>query len=120
MKPTRELRFEMKSGIPSILSYLSSMTSLTSKQKRSLKGQAHHLEPVGFVGKEGVTSGLIESIQKALFDHELIKIKFVAFKAEKKKLSLEIAEKTESAHVDTLGHISIFYKGSRGKIKLES
>jgi len=93
---------------------------LTGKQRRNLKALAHHLEPVVFLGKEGLTPGLIESIGKALHDHELIKVKFVNLKDQKKELSLQIAEKTESTHVDILGHISIFFKSTQGKIKLDS
>lgn len=91
---------------------------LTSKQRRHLKSLAHHLEPVGFVGKDGITKGLIESIAKALYDHELIKVKFIALKDQKKALCPEIASQTQSSHVDTLGHIAIFYKSGRGKVSL--
>ena len=92
---------------------------LTGKQRRNLKALAHHLEPVVFVGKEGLTAGLIESVRKALHDHELVKVKFVNLKEQKKELSLEIATKTESTHVDILGHISIFFKSTKGKIKID-
>jgi RNA-binding protein len=95
---------------------------LTGKQRRHLKSLAHHLEPVLFLGKEGVTTGFVEGVEKALHDHELIKIKFVAFKDQKKELSLQIAEKTSSTHVDTLGHIGIFFKapvGKKGKISID-
>ncbi|MES2308981.1 MAG: ribosome assembly RNA-binding protein YhbY [Verrucomicrobiota bacterium] len=92
---------------------------LSGKQRRHLKSLAHHLEPVVFLGKEGITDGLIEGVQKALRDHELIKIKFVAFKDQKKELSLQIAEKTSSAHVDNLGHIAIFFKSTKGKISMD-
>ena len=96
-----------------------SLITLTGKQRRNLKALAHHLEPVVFVGKEGVTVGLTESIRKALHDHELVKVKFVNLKEQKKELSLLIAEKTESTHVDILGHISIFFKSTKGKIKID-
>lgn len=42
------------------------------------------------VGAKGVTDGLIGSVDLALADHELIKVKFVEFKEAKKEIAAEI------------------------------
>lgn len=48
---------------------------LTGKQRRHLRSLAHHLSPVVHVGKEGVTHALRRQVDRALDDHELIKVR---------------------------------------------
>jgi RNA-binding protein len=91
------------------------MDSLTYSVRKKLKAQAHHLKPVVMIGQKGLTDSLIKSIDKALFDHELIKIKFIDFKDEKKELADEIAEKTASIIIGLIGNILILYKENPDK-----
>ena len=86
------------------------MKTLSGSQKRSLKSQAHHLKPVVLVGRNGITDSLIEGLPHRLDDHELIKIKFIDFKEEKKDLAGEIVSRTASALVTLIGNIAIIYK----------
>lgn len=83
---------------------------LNSSERQELKKKAQHLEPVIWVGKEGVTDRLIVSISKALADHELMKVKFSAFKDEKKKLAPLIAEKSQSELVTLVGNVAVLFK----------
>jgi RNA-binding protein len=86
------------------------MEKLTNVQKKFLKGKAHPLEPVVMVGKNGVTQDLIKLTKDSLAAHELIKVRFVEFKEEKKRLALEIEEKTNSIMVGIIGHVAILYR----------
>ena len=47
------------------------MTTLSSAQRKYLRGLAHGLKAVSQVGKQGLTDRLTESIDTALADHEL-------------------------------------------------
>ena len=49
---------------------------LTAATKRKLRQTAHHLKPVVLVGQHGVTAPVIAEIERALTDHELIKVRF--------------------------------------------
>ncbi len=62
------------------------------------------------VGAKGVTDGLIGSVDLALADHELIKVKFVEFKEAKKEIAAEIAQATKSELVGLIGNIAILYR----------
>lgn len=84
--------------------------SLSNPQIRKLKALAQRLEPVVYVGKAGVTNELLASVEQALTDHELIKIKFTAFKEEKKSLAAEIAARTRSELVWIVGHVAVLYR----------
>ena len=86
------------------------MTELNGRQKRKLKSLAHHLNPVVQIGQKGLTEALIKAIDKALNDHELIKVKFVDFKDEKRELAEEVSSETGSALVGMIGHIAILFR----------
>lgn len=86
------------------------MEPLTGTQKRRLKSLAHHLDPVVYIGKQGITDSLIQATVQALADHELIKIKFVDFKEEKKELIGEVTARTGSALVQIIGNIAVVFR----------
>ena len=86
------------------------MNNLSSSQRSYLRSQAHHLEPVVFIGKHGIIDGTIESIERVLEARELIKIKFREFKDEKLSLSEKITELTNSQIVGVIGHTVIIFR----------
>ena len=86
------------------------MKKLTSAQRSSLKSQAHHLEPIVLIGKNGVTKGTLHAINKALESRELIKIKFREYKDQKHDISKNIISETSSHEVGIIGHTLILYK----------
>ena len=86
------------------------MNNLSSSQRSFLRSQAHHLDPVALIGKNGVTDGTINTIDKALDSRELIKIKFREFKDEKQILSEKVAKLTNSAVVGIIGHTLIIFR----------
>jgi len=86
------------------------MEKLKGSAKKNLRSQAHHLKPVVMVGRNGVSEQLIASVDAALKDHELIKVRFLDFKEEKKEIAEEIATVTKSEVVGIIGNIAIFYR----------
>ena len=86
------------------------MKNLNSSQRSYLKSQAHHLEPVIYIGKNGLTDGTIHSINTVLLSKELIKIKFLEFKDNKQKISKKIVTETLSLIVGIIGHNLILFK----------
>ena len=88
------------------------MKKLTGFQAKYLRGLAHALKPIVFVGQKGVTDALIASTEQAFDRYELIKVKFIDFKEKKQKK--EIAEaiemKTGCLLAGMIGHIATFYR----------
>ena len=82
----------------------------SNPQIRKLKALAQRLEPVLRVGKEGVTVAFLKSADEALEYHELIKIKFAAFKEQRHELAALIAGKTSSFLVSQVGHVAVYYR----------
>jgi RNA-binding protein len=88
------------------------MDRLKGFQKRFLRGLAHSLKPVVFVGQKGFTQSLADAMDDALDHHELVKVKFLEFKEKEKKLALvEQIEKAASCEmVGLVGHIATFFR----------
>ena len=93
------------------------MKDLTSAQKKFLKGLAHSLDPIVLIGKKGLTTELSDAVAHALDDHELIKVKFNEFKEDKKQLSKQLEQETESTLVGLVGNTVILYKEQKNKKK---
>jgi RNA-binding protein len=88
------------------------MQPLTSSQAKYLRGLAHGLNPVVFVGHKGITPAVLDSVREALDTHELIKLKFIDFKGRHLKagMAAEIEAKTVSRLAGLIGHTAIFYR----------
>ena len=88
------------------------MDQLTPRQTRNLKKQAHSLKPRVQIGKHGISQATIANIDKTLNDHELIKIKYLNHKTERKTLTAKIAEETGSYIVHEIGNTATLYRRS--------
>ena len=87
---------------------------LTGHQKKYLKGLAHGLKPVVFIGQSGLTEPVIQNADAALKKHELVKVKFIAFKEKKQKNDIIAAFglRTAAELVGRIGHTAIFFKAN--------
>lgn len=83
---------------------------LTSKERAKLSSLANGIKPIVHLGKAGAVDGLKEAINKALSDHELIKLRFVDFKGERDTLAKELADGVGAELVRIIGHIAIIYR----------
>ncbi|HRK34659.1 MAG TPA: YhbY family RNA-binding protein [Candidatus Hydrogenedentes bacterium] len=83
---------------------------LTSNQRDNLKRLAHHLKPTVYVGKQGITDTLVRTTDEVLTAQELIKVKFVDHKDEKRPLINDLADRTQSELVAVLGHVATLYR----------
>ncbi len=84
--------------------------SLSSSQREALKRQAHHLKPTVYVGKQGVTPTVVRTTHEVLLAQELIKVKYVDRKDEKKALTDTLAGETQAQVVGILGNIATLYR----------
>ena len=79
--------------------------SLSSKEVRQLRQQAHALKPVIIIGSKGFTEAVQQEIEVALEAHELIKIKINDHdKAQIKLMLPEICTATAAELIQTIGH----------------
>jgi len=95
---------------------------LTSKQKRFLKQQSHHIKPIMQMGKEGASVMFITELLDQLEHHELLKVR-VLNNCEWEKKDIETAlTNAEITLVQKIGHVLTVYKESeeRPEITLPS
>ena len=89
---------------------------LTSKQRSNLKSIAANLQPVGQLGKGGVSDNMIRSFSEALEARELIKINVLTNAEEDaKELGAQLAEKLFAECVAVIGRKVILYRRSSRK-----
>jgi RNA-binding protein len=90
----------------------SDMEKLEGFQRKYLRGLAHGLKPVVFIGQKGLTAEVLSSTEKALERHELIKVKFNDFKEklEKARISDRVEKETGAENVGMIGHTVVFYR----------
>lgn len=83
---------------------------MTSTELSDLKARAQRLQPIVKVGHGGVSDAFLKSLDAALAQHGLVKIKFTAFKEEKKALAPQIALKTGSELVMRVGNVAVYFR----------
>lgn len=86
------------------------LTPLTNAQIRKFKATAQHLEPMLKVGKAGLSEGFVRSVNEALAQHELVKIKFSEFKEQKKELAPQLASQTASHLIMRVGNVMVLHR----------
>lgn len=84
---------------------------LTGKQRRFLRAEAHSLEPVVMVGKEGLSRTVIDAVQEALLAHELIKIRVLDnAPLERQEVAERLPTLVKADLAGLVGRVLILYK----------
>jgi RNA-binding protein len=88
------------------------MKPLKGYQRKYLRGIAHGIKPVVFIGQKGLSPEVIRSFEQAVDRHELVKVKFNDFKekAQKAEISEQLERKTGAQLAGRIGHTAIFYR----------
>jgi RNA-binding protein len=94
---------------------------ITPKQRAFLKSLAHHLKPVVFVGKEGVTEQTVRSVEEALHNRELIKVKVLqGAPLHVREAGAELEARVgNAALVQTIGRVAVLYRPHPEKPEIE-
>ncbi|MCD6050970.1 MAG: yhbY [Verrucomicrobia bacterium] len=77
---------------------------------RDLKARAQKLEPLVKVGKSGLTEGFYRNLDEIFANHELVKVKFADLKDQKKELTPQIVEKSQSHLILQVGNVIVLYR----------
>lgn len=84
------------------------MDSATRKELRRI---AHHLQPVVMVGDSGVSAAVIKETNRALDDHELIKVKVnVLDREDRHALGDELLAACAAESVQRIGKVLVLYR----------
>ena len=85
---------------------------LSERQRRHLRGLAHPLKPVVRLGAAGLTDAVARETERALGDHELIKVKAPGGgdREARDALFSALAARTTSALVQRIGNVAVLYR----------
>ena len=86
---------------------------LASREKKSLRQIAHHLDSVVAVGDQGISEGVLAETERALADHELIKVKLaISDRAARSTAAAQLAAACAAEIVQSIGKVVILYRAS--------
>lgn len=92
----------------------------TGALRKKLRAAGHHLSPVVQVGKEGVTDAVLAQLDRALLDHELVKVKIGTETPEDRYEAAERLGAGTSAQIaQVLGRTLLLYRRHPEKPKFE-
>jgi RNA-binding protein len=84
---------------------------LDGRQRRHLRALGHHQKPIVQIGVHALTPGVIDAVDSALTQHELVKVRVSGdVSTPVAELGGELAEKTRSALAQTIGRTLLFYR----------
>lgn len=84
---------------------------ITSKQRAYLRKEAHTLEPIFQIGKDGVTDALADGLDKALEKREILKVHILETALlNTKETCNALAERLGAEPVQAIGNKFILYR----------
>ena len=86
---------------------------MNGKLKKKLRAIGHGLKAVVTVAGNGLSENVIAELNRALDDHELIKLKISGDKAERAGVVASLMDIPETAIVQVVGGMALIYRASR-------
>lgn len=84
---------------------------LSPAERKHLRSQAHHLEPVVLIGADGLTPAVLKEADTALKAHGLIKVRMFSDQREERMRALEhLAEALGAAAVQHIGKLLVLWR----------
>jgi RNA-binding protein len=88
--------------------------ALTEKQRKHLRRLAHPMNPVVMLGNAGLTEAVVAELQRALTDHELVKVSArLADRDDRNAVLAALGSRTGSELVQQIGNVGVFYRRSK-------
>ena len=92
--------------------------SLTTPQKKYLRGLTHNLQPVVMVADKGLSENVLAEIEQALEHHELIKVKLRGDREQRTEWIDKLVKSTKAEVVHSIGQVACFYRRHPEKPKI--
>lgn len=79
-------------------------------ERKRFRAIGHHLKPVVTISGKGLSDGVVNELERALADHELIKIRINADRDERKLLVRAAVDATHAELIQQLGATALLYR----------
>ena len=80
--------------------------------RRKLRGIAHHLDPIVTVGDGGVSDALLAELERALVDHELVKVRMHHEREDRDTIRDALCEAARCELVQQIGKTITLYRAN--------
>ena len=91
-----------------------STPTLSNARKKELRTLGHNLNPIIMIAEKGVTEAIDNEMERALEDHELIKIKInIGDPSYRKQLAAELCENHQAALVQSIGKVALIFRPAK-------
>lgn len=88
--------------------------ALSNALKKQYRAIGHNLHPIVSIAQKGLSENIKLEIERALTDHELIKIKLLAADRDAKKELLEtICQAFHAECVQSIGHTAVLHRRAK-------
>lgn len=87
--------------------------NLTEPQRKHLRRLGHDRNPIVLIGQGGLSPNVVAEMDRALTDHELVKVRArVGDRGERDRILEELAAATRSELVQRIGHVALYYRNN--------
>jgi len=84
---------------------------LTDAQRKHLRRLGHDRNPIVLVGQGGLSANLVAELDRALNDHELVKVRArVGDREARDEILQQLAAGTGAELVQRIGHVALYYR----------
>ncbi len=86
---------------------------LTPKQRKHFRAIGHTLKPVVTIAANGLSEAVRLEMERALTDHELIKVKVVGNRDDRREIIGQITEAHRAEIVQAIGGMALVYRAAK-------
>lgn len=87
---------------------------LSPDRKKQYRSLGHNLKPIVTVAGNGLSATVMDELNRALDDHELIKVKLViADRDIRKQVITQMSKKTNSEIVQQIGKVALLFREAK-------
>lgn len=86
---------------------------MTPAQRRELRARAHTLKPVILLGDAGLSDAVLAEADRALHDHELIKVRLPGVEREsREQMAVRLCEQLGAEKIQAIGHVCVIFRAN--------
>ncbi|WP_020207998.1 ribosome assembly RNA-binding protein YhbY [Gilvimarinus chinensis] len=87
---------------------------LSAEKRKQFRTMGHNLKPIVTIAGNGLSEGVITELNRALDDHELIKVKLALAEREDRQLVIDELKKLPRTElVQSIGKVALLYRAAK-------
>ena len=86
---------------------------MNAKLKKKFRAIGHGLNPAVTIAGNGLSDSVVAELNRALDDHELIKVKIVGDRDERADIIAELRQIEASEIIQTIGGVALIYRPAK-------